>query len=276
MISPQTWMITGANRGLGRALTLAALDAGHAVVATVRGEHSLPEHARLAVQYLDVRDRQASHEAVERAAARFGRLDVLVNNAGYGLIGAVEEVSEEDARSIVDTNLLGPLWLSQAAIPIMRGQGSGEIVQISTVGAVGTMPTLGLYNATKWGLEAFSEAMAAEVRRFGIRVSLIEPGPLDTDWAGGSMRFSSPSNAYDDLRTELFGTAEVPWPQGESAGGTTPEDAATAILTRVAAADEQRLRVLVGEDAPAQVRAALDLRRDDYARDPRFTVGGSA
>lgn len=263
-------MITGGNRGLGRALTLAALDAGHAVVATVRGEHHLPEHEQLTVQTLDVRDRHAAHEAVELAAARLGRIDVLVNNAGYGLIGAIEEASEEETRGIVDTNLLGPLWLSQAAIPIMRRQGAGHIVQISTVGAVGTMPMLGLYNSTKWGLEAFSEAMAAEVKQFGIRVSLIEPGALDTDWAGGSMRFSSPVKAYDDLRTELFGTAEVPWPVGGSSGGTRPENAAAAILTRVAAKDDQRLRVLVGDDAAPQVRAALELRHEDYIRDPRF------
>src|SRR5690625_823352 len=273
MTSPQTWMITGANRVLGRALTLAALDAGHAVVATVRGEHTLPEHERLTVRTLDVRDRQAARETVEAVAERFGRLDVLVNNAGYGLIGAIEEVSEEEARSIIDTNLFGSLWLSQSAIPIMRSQGAGHIVQISTVGAVGTMPTLGLYNATKWGLEAFSESMATEVRRFGIRVSLIEAGALDTDWAGGSMRFSSPDWAYDELRTEIFGTAEVPWPQpqGESMGGTPPADAATAILAHVASQDDQRLRVLIGDDAPEQVHAALDLRHQDYARDPRLS-----
>lgn len=272
MTSPQTWMITGGNRGLGRALTLAALDAGHSVVATVRGEHSLPEHRSLTVQALDVRDRSAAREAVELAAVQLGRIDVLVNNAGYGLIGAIEEASEEDARAIIDTNLLGPLWLSQAVIPIMRGQGGGHIVQISTVGAVGTMPMLGLYNSSKWGLEAFSEAMAAEVQQFGIRVSLIEPGALDTDWAGGSMRFSAPANFYDDLRTDLFGTAEIPWPHGESGGGMTPEDAATAILARIEATDDKRLRVLVGDDAPAQVRAALDLRHKDYALDPRFSA----
>lgn len=263
-------MITGGNRGLGRALTLAALDAGHAVVVTVRSDHTLPDHERLTVMQLDVRDRAAAHEVVESAVGVLGRIDVLVNNAGYGVIGAIEEASEEDARAIVDTNLLGPLWLSQAVIPSMRSQGSGHIVQISTVGAVGTMPMLGLYNSTKWGLEAFSEAMAAEVERFGIRVSLIEPGALDTEWAGSSMRFSSPLGAYDEQRIEMFGTAEVPWPVGESGGGTTPEDAAAAILARVAATDDPRLRVLVGDDAPAQVAAALDLRQKDYALDPRF------
>ncbi len=263
-------MITGAGRGLGRALTHAALGAGHAVVATVRGEHDLPDHERLTVLTLDVRDRAAVHEVVERTAEVLGGIDVLVNNAGYGIIGAVEEATEDEVRAIVDTNLLGPLWLSQAVIPLMRGRGSGHIVQISTVGAVGTMPMLGLYNSTKWGLEAFSEAMAAEVARFGIRVSLIEPGALDTEWAGSSMRFSSPLRDYDEQRVELFGTPEVPWPESEPSGGTAPDDAAATILARVAATDDARLRVLVGDDAPAQVRAALEMRQHDYARDPRY------
>lgn len=273
MSSPQTWIITGANRGLGRALTDAALDAGHAVVATVRGEGALPDRDRLTVLKLDVRDRSAAQATAQRAVEVLGRIDVLVNNAGYGLIGAVEEATEDDARAIVDTNLFGPLWLSQAVIPVMRREGGGHIVQISSVGAVGTMPMLGLYNSTKWGLEAFSEAMAAEIERFGIRVSLIEPGALDTDWAGGSMRFSAPLDAYDAQRIEMFGTAEVPWPpQDESTGGTTPRDAATAILERVATSGDRRLRVLVGDDAPAQVRQALDLREQDYARDPRYSI----
>ncbi|TFD92150.1 SDR family NAD(P)-dependent oxidoreductase [Cryobacterium lactosi] len=263
-------MITGANRGLGRALTLAALEADHAVVATVRGAHSLPEHKRLEIQQLDVRDRLGAFAAVAGAVARFGRLDVLVNNAGYGHIGAVEEATEEEARTVFDTDLLGPLWLSQAAIPIMRAQGVGHIVQISTVGAVGTMPTLGLYNAAKWGLEGFSEAMAAEVGRFGIRVTIAEPGAIDTDWAGGSMRFSSPVAAYDDLRTELFGSAIVPWPAAEASGGTPPEKVAAEILAHVRELSDPRLRLLIGDDAPGQVEAALKLRHEDYARDPRF------
>lgn len=273
MTTPGAWIITGGGRGLGRSLTLAALDAGHSVVATVRGEHTLPAHERLTVVPLDVRDRAGAQRTVRLAAERLGRVDVLVNNAGYGLVGAVEEVSEEEARSIVDTNLLGPLWLSQEAIPIMRDQGGGHIVQVSTVGAVGTMPLLGLYGSTKWGLEAFSEAMAGEVARFGIRVSLVEPGAIDTDWAGRSMHFSAPVPSYDDLRTEVFGTAEVPWPPAESTSGTSPDEIAGAILAHVAATDDRRLRVLVGNDSPPQVRAALDLRLADYALDPRFPAG---
>lgn len=267
----RTWLITGGARGLGRALTLRALTAGDAVVATVRGDHALPTHQHLTVVPLDVRDRTAAFAVVEDAASRMGSLDVLVNNAGYGLIGAAEEVSEDDARAIIETNLLGPLWLSQAAIPVMRAQGGGHIVQISTVGAVGTMPSMGLYNSSKWGLEAFTEAMAAEVREFGIRVSLIEPGALDTEWAGSSMRFSESLPAYDALRTRLFGTAEVPWPAtGESTGGTNPDDAADAIIRSIRDEGDDRLRVLVGDDAPGQVHAALAQRREDYARDPRF------
>jgi NAD(P)-dependent dehydrogenase (short-subunit alcohol dehydrogenase family) len=273
MDSTQTWMITGAGRGLGRALTLAALDAGHSVVATVRTSHSLPTHERLAVHHLDVRDRQAGFEAVANAVSRFGRLDVLVNNAGYGHIGAVEEVSEEDARDILDTDLLGPLWLSQAAIPVMRNQGSGHIVQVSTVGAVGTMPTLGLYNSAKWGLEGFSEALAAEVGRFGIRVTLVQPGAIATDWSGESMRFSAPNTAYDELRTGLFGTPTVPWPSQEAPPeGTPAADVAASILAHVGNADDERLRLLIGDDAPAQVAAALKLRLEDYGRDPRFRL----
>lgn len=264
-------MITGASRGLGRALAAAALDAGHAVVATVRDHHDLPEHDRLLVTRLDVRERSAARAAVARAVERFGRLDVLVNNAGHGLVGALEEATEEDVRGIVDTNLLGPLWLTQAVLPVMRDQGNGHVVQVSTTGAVGTMPMLGLYNSTKWGLEGFSEAVAAEVRPLGIRVTIVEPGQLDTEWAGTSMRFSPPSAAYDDLRRQLFGTAEVPWPPSPAGtGGTSPEEAAAAVLAHVAAADDGCLRLLVGDDAPAQVRAALELREADYARDPRF------
>jgi NAD(P)-dependent dehydrogenase (short-subunit alcohol dehydrogenase family) len=272
MSASQTWLITGAARGLGRALTTAALDAGHRVVATVRGEHTLPAHDRLIVHCLDVRERRAASKVVARAVGEFGTLDVLVNNAGYGLIGAIEEIDEAAARAIIDTDLFGPLWLSQAAMPVMREQGSGHIVQISTVGAVGTMPTLGLYNAAKWGLEGFSEALAAEARRFGIRVTLAELGGIDTEWATASMQFSPPNPAYDELRTDLFGAATVPWPSAGTGGGTSPEEAAAAILAHVAADSDSRLRLLVGDDAPGQVAAALTLRLDDYRRDPRFTM----
>jgi NAD(P)-dependent dehydrogenase (short-subunit alcohol dehydrogenase family) len=267
----QTWLITGAARGLGRALVDEALADGHRVVATVRGDHDLPEHERLSVERLDVRDRAAAREIVRRCVETHGSLDVLVNNAGYGVIGAIEEISETEAREILDTDLLGALWTTQAALEPMRDHGAGRIVQISTVGAVGTMPTLGLYNAAKWGLEGFSEALAGEVARFGIRVTIVEPGSLDTTWGTSGMRFSTPLAAYDGLREDLFGSADVPWPAtGETGGGTSPAAAARAIVDHVADVDDPRLRLLVGDDAPEQVAAALRLRLDDYARDPRY------
>lgn len=275
MSSNQRWLITGANRGLGRALTEASLDAGHLVLATVRGDHTLNEHDHLVVHQLDVRHRDQAREAVARAVDEFGRLDVLVNNAGYGLIGAIEEVDETEARDIIDTDLFGALWLSQAAVSVMREQGAGDIVQISTVGAVGTMPTMGLYNAAKWALEGFSEALAAEVRAFGVRVTLAELGGIDTEWATGSMRFSTPNPAYDDLRTSIFGTSEVPWPADGTGGGTAPRDAANAILVHVADSTDTRLRLLVGDDAPAQVSAALENRCYDYELDSRFSSANS-
>lgn len=270
MTSEQTWLITGAGRGLGRTLTLAALDAGHRVVATVRGAHDLPASDQLLVREFDVRDRAAAFDVVEDAVTRFGSLDVVVNNAGYGLIGAIEEVSEDEVHEILGTDLLGPLWVSQAVIPVMRDQGRGHIVQISTVGAVGTMPTLGLYNAAKWGLEGFSEAMAAEVASFGIRVTLAEPGAIATDWAGKSMRFSTPIDAYDELRENLFGSPTVPWPAGDTSDGTPVAEVAAALLAHVQDPDDARLRLLIGADAPGQVGAALDLRLQDYGRDPGF------
>jgi NAD(P)-dependent dehydrogenase (short-subunit alcohol dehydrogenase family) len=293
------WLVTGAGRGLGRALVEAVLDGGDRVVAGVRRTDALVElverHGdRLLVVRHDVRERSEAFAAVAAAVERFGGLDVVVNNAGYGLVGTIEEVSAAEAQDIVATDLFGALWTTQAALPQLRAQGRGHIVQISTVGAVGTMPSLGLYNAAKWGLEGFSEALAAEVAGFGIRVTIAEVGGVDTDWAGPSMRFASPIGAYDELRTALFGTAEVPWPtaSGADAGpevsgdpepdataaeddgaGATPAEAASAIVAHVRAADGP-LRLLVGEDAPVHVAAALALRRDDYARDGRFTWPG--
>lgn len=221
---------------------------------------------------LDVRDRSAVSSAVDAAARLTGRLDVVVNNAGYGLVGAIEEIGEEDARAIIDTDLLGALWVTQAALPHLREQGSGHVVQISTVGGVGTMPAFGLYNAAKWGLEAFSEALASEVRDFGIRVTIAELDGFATDWAGASLRFADPIAAYDRLRTASFGSAEVPWPAADPGAGDEPppSEAAAAILAHIDAGDGP-LRLLVGENSPTYVAMALDLRRQDYELDDRFT-----
>jgi len=271
MTTRSTWFITGASSGLGLSLTQRVLAAGHHVVATSR-QGALPvQHPSLTVLRLDPAVRGECLRAVEEAHGFTGRLDVLVNNAGYGLVGAVEEVSEEQARAILDVDLLGPLWLTQAALPLMRAQGGGHIVQISSTGGVGAMPMLGLYNAAKWGLEAFTEALAGEVRSAGVRATLVEIGAMDTQWATSGMQFSARLPGYDELRQRLFGTVSVPWPRepGATGGGSSPDVIAEGILAHVNA-EEGPLRLVLGEGAADQIRMVLDQRQQDYAGQPGF------
>lgn len=272
MTSPQTWIITGASGGLGLALTKQALAAGHHVVATTRKVALPVEDRRLTVVQLDPSDRDECRRAVEEASRVTGRLDVLVNNAGYGLVGAVEEVSEAEARAILDVDLFGPMWMSQAALPIMRSQGAGHVIQVSSTGGVGAMPFLGLYNAAKWGLEGFSEALAAEVQPMGIRVTIVEIGAMDTQWATSGMRFSAPNSDYDELREQVLGTATVPWPSeaGATGGGSAPDEIARGILTH-AAAESGPLRLVLGDGAADQIRAVLRGRDQDYSAQPGFS-----
>ena len=271
MTTTNTWLITGASGGLGLALTERVLAAGDRVVATSR-QGALPvQHPSLTVVRLDLADRDACRRAVEDAHEVAGRLDVLVNNAGYGLVGAVEEVSEEQARGILDVDLLGPLWLTQAALPLMRAQGRGHIVQISSTGGVGAMPMLGLYNAAKWGLEAFTESLAGEDGSLGVRTTLVGSGAMGTRWATSGMQFSTPRPAYDELRQQVFGTSVVPWPSepGAPGGGSSPELISEGILDHVTP-DDGPLRLVLGEGAADQIRMVLDQRRQDYARQPGF------
>lgn len=271
MTTPNTWLITGTSGGLGLALTERALAAGHRVIATTRSGALPIRHPRLSVVRLDPTDREDCRRVVEDAHITTGRLDVVVNNAGYGLVGAVEEVGEAEARAILDVDLLGPLWTTQTALPLMREQGGGHIVQISSTGGVGAAPMLGLYNAAKWGLEGLTEALAGEVQSMGIRVTLVEVGAMDTGWATSGMRFSTPHPAYDQLREQLFGTRTVPWPSepGATGGGTPPGVIADDILAHVAA-DDGPLRLVLGDGSAEQIRTALDHRQQDYATQPGF------
>lgn len=268
---PRTWLITGAGRGLGRAFTRAALSRGDRVVGTVRRPGALDDlradhPGALQELVLDVRDAGAVTAVVDRAATLFGGLDVVVNNAGAGFVGALEEVADEEVRGQFELNTFGPVWVSRAAIPHLRARGGGDIVQISTVGAIGSMPTLGLYNASKWALEGFSEALAGEVSGFGIRVTIAQLGGFATDWAGSSMGFAAPQARYDELRSGLFGTAQVPWPGPDPGAPPTDADpavAAEALMSHLAGPDRP-LRVLIGEDARAHAGAAYAARRDSY------------
>jgi NAD(P)-dependent dehydrogenase (short-subunit alcohol dehydrogenase family) len=198
-MSDRTWFITGASRGLGRAFAHAALAAGDRVAATARDTSDLDElvqqhgDAVLPVE-LEVTDRAACFAAINATHERFGRLDVVVNNAGYGVSGAIEELSEEQARRQVEVNLLGALWVTQAALPIMREQRSGWIVQVSSIGGLAAFPLTGIYHASKWALEGFSESLRQEVEPFGVKVLMVEPSGFRTDWAGSSMSRAAPSS----------------------------------------------------------------------------------
>jgi NAD(P)-dependent dehydrogenase (short-subunit alcohol dehydrogenase family) len=237
------WFITGSSRGFGRQFAQSALERGDKVAATSRSTDSLADlvaaHGEAILPLaLDVTDKAAVTEAVERAHDHFGRLDVVVNNAGYGLFGTVEESTEQQVRDQMETNFFGALWVTQAALPLLRTQGSGHIVQISSVGGVTAFPNLGAYNASKWALEALSDALAQEVAGFGIKVTLVEPGGFATDWAGSSATFAEQLPAYDDLRAAVAAN----WGNIEQGDPT----ATGAALLKIVDADNPPLRVFFG------------------------------
>src|SRR5574337_20182 len=188
-MAQKVWFITGASRGFGRQWAIAALGRGDQVAATARDPATLDDladqfgEALLPLQ-LDVTDREADFAAVKAAYDRFGRLDVVINNAGYGQFGFIEELTEQEVRQQMETNFFGALWITQAALPYLREQRSGHFIQVSSNGGVSAFANLGAYNASKWALEAFSQSLALEVELFGIHVTLIEPGGFATDWGG--------------------------------------------------------------------------------------------
>jgi NAD(P)-dependent dehydrogenase (short-subunit alcohol dehydrogenase family) len=202
---PRTWFVTGASRGLGRLWATAALERGDRVAATARDASTLRPlvdrfgDAVLALP-LDVTDRAAALDAVTRTVERFGSLDVVVNNAGYGQFGAVEELTETELREQMETNFFGAVWVTQAALPVMRAQGSGRILQVTSEGGVRAFPGIGAYHASKWALEGLSESLAQEVDGLGIHVTCVEPGPYRTGFLEVGARHSPPIDAYAALR----------------------------------------------------------------------------
>jgi NAD(P)-dependent dehydrogenase (short-subunit alcohol dehydrogenase family) len=206
----KTWFITGASRGFGREWTEAALQRGDRVAATARNTDTLTD---LADTYgdavlplaLDVTHREQAFAAVQHAAARFGRLDVVVNNAGYGHFGMVEELTEDEIRASLETNFFGALWVTQAALPILRAQGAGHLVQVSSEGGVTAYPSIGAYHAAKWALEGLTQSLMGEVEPLGIHVTIVEPGGFSTDWAGPSASRSAELGDYAPVREALGG-----------------------------------------------------------------------
>jgi len=253
----KTWFITGTSRGLGRAFTEAALQRGHRVAATARDTASLADlkalHGKALLPLrLDVTDRAMARAAVQSAIDTFGQLDVVVNNAGYGQFGTVEELTERELRDQLETNLFGAVWVTQAALPRLREQRSGHIIQISSLGGLAGFANLGAYNASKWALEGLTEALAAEVSDLGVRVTLVEPGGYGTDWAGDSAKRSAPLPAYDSVRA-----AAVARRGGQAAGD--PRAAAAALLDLVDA-EQPPLRALFGSQATGIVTALYERR----------------
>ncbi len=252
----KVWLITGSSRGLGRALANAVLEAGDKLVATARDPGQLADLVdaygpRVLALPLDVTDEAAAEAAVKTAVETFGRLDVLVNNAGYGNVAPIEDTSLADFRAQIETNLFGTVIMTKAAIPVMRGQGAGHIIQFSSVGGrigpVGRAP----YAAAKWGVEGFSEVLSKEVGPLGIKVTVIEPGGFRTDFAGSS-------TAIYEGRPEYAETVGAMADYQRNYNGRQPGDPAkaAAVVLHIASLDTPPLRLLLGSDAAAAVERA--------------------
>jgi NAD(P)-dependent dehydrogenase (short-subunit alcohol dehydrogenase family) len=276
-------LITGGGRGLGRAFAEVALDAGDAVVVTARNVQLLGDlvgahPGRALALPLDVTDRSAVASVVQEAAGLTGRIDVLINNAGYGLAGGVEEVSEQQVRDQFAVNVFGALWCTQAVLPMMRAQGSGHIFQISSIGGVAAFLNTGIYHASKWALEGMSESLAQEVASFGIGVTIVEPGAFRTDFNGDSMVRATPMSAYDDVlrdRRDAHSGAYARTQPGD------PHRAGRALLAVLDSGDPPR-RLLLGAAAAAlgpatyRQRLAVWADWDQVARDADFPEGSTA
>lgn len=202
----KTILITGASRGFGKLWAKAFLERGDRVAATARKLSDLDdlvsEFGELFTPIqLDVNDRSATFEAVKHANSSLGSIDVLINNAGFGLFGTIEETTEEEARQQIETNVFGLLWVTQAILPVMRNQGHGHIIQLSSALGLTAVSNLGIYSASKFAVEGLSESLAAEVAGFGIKVTLVEPNGFTTDWAGDSAAKSTPMEEYAAVHT---------------------------------------------------------------------------
>ena len=262
----KVFLLTGSTRGLGRQIAEATLAAGHRLIATARRPEAL---ADLAERYgrqvlpveLDVTDPDAAKAAVAAGVEAFGRLDVVVNNAGYANLASVEDISLTDFREQIDTNLLGVVNVTKAALPVLRGQGGGHLIQVSSIG--GRLATAGLsaYQAAKWAVGGFSEVLAREVGPLGIKVTVLEPGGMATDWAGSSMRVPPVSEPY---RATVGAMAALHHDGGSPPALGDPAKVAQVVLA-VADMDEPPLRLILGSEAYAYATAAAAARAQSDA-----------
>jgi NAD(P)-dependent dehydrogenase (short-subunit alcohol dehydrogenase family) len=263
----KTWLITGSSRGLGRELTKAVLAHGDRVVATARKPEQLDD---LVAQYgdqiravaLDVTDAEAAKRAVQTAIDEFGGLDVVANNAGYANSAPIEETPDEDFRAQLETNLFGVVNVTKAALPHFRTQRAGHFLQFSSIGGrVGGTPGMGAYQTAKFAVEGFSEVLSNEVKPFGVKVTIVEPGAFRTDWGGSSMAIAPVGEDYESTVGELNRyRVKV---DGQQPGD--PAKAAAAIVG-IVAQNEPPLRLLLGKDALAHADRASHSRADEAAR----------
>ncbi|HKS45446.1 MAG TPA: oxidoreductase [Amycolatopsis sp.] len=254
----RVWLITGTSTGFGRALAEAVLARGGRVVATAREVSTVKDLAeraprRVLPARLDVTDPASVRQAVDAAIAEFNQIDVVVNNAGHGLIGALEELSLEQARAVLETNLFGVLTVTRAVLPHMRARRQGHFVQMSSVGGVVGNPGHAIYATSKFALEGMSEALAGEVAPFGIRVLIVEPGPFRTEFAGRSMTFADPIPDYAETPAGALRA------RFRAQDGRQPNDPAraAAIIIDMVSADRAPLRVPLGPEAVRRIREKL-------------------
>jgi NAD(P)-dependent dehydrogenase (short-subunit alcohol dehydrogenase family) len=259
----RVWFVTGASRGFGRALSEAVLARGERLIATARRAEFVDEfserHPEAAALRLDVTDRARAQEAVAEGVERFGRIDVVVNNAGYGHFGAIEELTDEELRNQLEVNLHGVINVTRAALPRLRAQRSGHIVQMSSLNGIEGMIGGGYYCASKFAIEGLSESLAAEVAHLGIKVTIVEPAPHRTEFASRrSARIAQPIDDY----AETVGAARDAFAEMD---GAQPGDPGRAALAIIAAVDAERppLRLPLGEMALTNIRNKFDGQLDE-------------
>jgi NAD(P)-dependent dehydrogenase (short-subunit alcohol dehydrogenase family) len=264
----KVWLITGSSRGLGRSFAEAVLAAGHRLVATARKPEQLTDLVQrygpqIHAVALDVTNAAAARDAVEAAVTTFGRLDVVVNNAGYANVAPIEDMAEEDFRAQIEANFYGVVNVTRAALPLMRRQRSGHIIQISSVGGRLGSPGLGAYQSAKWAVGGFSEVLTKEVAPFGIKVTVVEPGGFRTDWAGSSMTIAPISDDYQatvGLMAEYRRNPDIM--RGDP-------DKAAQVLLHIAALEDPPHRLLLGASA---VRVARTIAEQLAAEDEKWTA----
>jgi NAD(P)-dependent dehydrogenase (short-subunit alcohol dehydrogenase family) len=262
----KVWFITGSSRGLGRALTEVVLESGHLVVATARKPEQLADLSktygdRVRIVKLDVTSPADAEKAADAAKEAFGRIDVVVNNAGYGFIGAFEEMTADEFKDQIDTNFWGVVNVTRAVLPVLRDQGYGHIIQVTSVGGRFGVPGLSGYNAAKFAVEGLSEALAQEIKPLGLKLTIVEPGGFRTDWAGASMAFAKPMKAYAPVMDAIRGF--MGQHTGHEAGD--PRKAGHALL-KLVEMEQPPLRLPLGKDAIVFLRNSYTANSDELQR----------